>query len=190
MKKITASIVLSVSFIFLFSISAFCKEPNPAVPFTINSTAFKANDTIPLKYVCKEISHGQNISIPLQWSGAPMGTKSYAIFMYDLNPISKNFVHWAVIDIPKNITSIPEGASSSLAMPKGSIELPNSNGRMDYAGPCPPTGTGNHQYKIIVYALNTNKLDFSGRTSLAQFQAAIDGKVIGEAEISVYFEQK
>lgn len=191
MKKNASILLLIVTFILMLSSKVIAIEPTSSDrAFTVRSAAFSPNGTIPLKYVCKDISGGQNVSIPLQWSGAPNGTKSYAIFMYDLNPVAKNFVHWAVIDIPSNVTSIQDGVSSTPSMPSGSLELPNSAGKIGYAGPCPPAGTGNHQYKIIVFALSTNKLNFSGRTSLAQFQAAIDGKVLGQAEISGYFERK
>lgn len=191
MKKTASILLLVVAFVLIFCSRVLAKELMPSdTAFTVKSSAFSANGTIPIKYVCSDISGGENISIPLQWSGAPANTKSYAIFMYDLNAVAKNFVHWAVINIPSNVTSIQEGASLTPSMPFGSIELPNSAGKMGYAGPCPPSGTGNHQYKIIVYALNTDKLSFSGRTSLAQFQAAIDGKVLAEAEFSGYFEGK
>jgi len=191
MKKTALILLLVVTFILILSSKALTREPAPSDrAFTVKSVAFNANGTIPNRYVCKDISEGQNISLPLQWSGAPANTKSYAIFMYDLNPVAKNFVHWAVINIPSQVTSIQEGVSATAYMPKGSIELPNSTGRIGYWGPCPPAGTGNHQYKITVYALNTSNLSFSGRTSLAQFQAAIDGKTLAQAELSGYFELK
>jgi len=191
MKKITSILILLISFVFLVPMKVFGEIPSTADrAFTVKSSGFYAGDTIPLKYVCTTISGGGNISLPLRWSGAPANTKSYAIFMYDLNPVAKNFVHWAVINIPKTETSIQEGSSGTPNMPKGSIELPNTAGKMEYAGPCPPAGTGKHEYKIIVYALDTEKLNFSGVTTLAQFQAAIDSNVLAQTELSGFFEQK
>jgi phosphatidylethanolamine-binding protein (PEBP) family uncharacterized protein len=70
------------------------------------SYSFNSGDTIPVKFVCKKILGGKNISIPIEWSGAPSGTKSFAIFMYDLNPVARNFVHWSVINIPNNINQL------------------------------------------------------------------------------------
>lgn len=157
--------------------------------FTLNSTSFNAGDTIPTKYVCKKIPGAENISIPLQWSGAPPETKSYAILMYDLNSVAKNFIHWAVINIPSNITKLNEGASLTSNMPNGSIELKNTSSNIGYTGPCPPKGTGKHEYKTIVYALNVENINLSGPMSLDKFQAAIKDNIIGQTELSGYFEQ-
>lgn len=157
--------------------------------FTLNSTSFNAGDTIPTKYVCKKIPSGENISIPLQWSGAPSETKSYAILMYDLNPVAKNFIHWAVINIPSNVSKLNEGASLTSNMPNESTELKNTSGNIGYTGPCPPKGTGKHEYKTIVYALNVENINLSGSISLSEFQAAIKDNIISQAELSGYFEQ-
>jgi Raf kinase inhibitor-like YbhB/YbcL family protein len=157
--------------------------------FNLSSTSFNAGDTIPTKYVCKKIPDGENISIPFQWSGAPPETKSYAILMYDLNSVAKNFVHWAVINIPSNVTRLSEGASLTSNMPNGSIELKNTSGNIGYTGPCPPKGTGKHEYKTIVYALNVENTNLSGPMSLSEFQAAIKDNIISQTELSGYFEQ-
>lgn len=157
--------------------------------FNLNSTSFNAGDTIPTKYVCTRIPGGENISIPLQWSGAPPETKSYAILIYDLNPVAKNFIHWAVINIPSNVTKFNEGASLTPNMPNGTIELKNTSGNIGYAGPCPPKGTGKHEYKTIVYALNVENINLSGSISLSKFQSAIKDNIISQAELSGYFEQ-
>ncbi len=128
--------------------------------FTLNSTSFNAGDTIPTKYVCN-----------------------------DLNSVAKNFIHWAVINIPSNVTRLSEGASLTPNMPNGSIELKNTSGNIGYTGPCPPKGTGKHEYKTIVYALNVENINLSGPMSLSEFQAAIKDNIIGQTELSGYFEQ-
>lgn len=156
---------------------------------TVKSLAFENGGIIPLKYVCDKVHGGENVSIPIQWLSTSVGVKSYAVLMYDLNPVAKNFVHWAVINIPLNVSKIIEGASGSQYMPSLSVELKNSAGSIGYIGPCPPAGTGRHVYKIIVYALNTMYTDLSGKVTLDQFQLAIKGKVIALGEISGYFEQ-
>jgi Raf kinase inhibitor-like YbhB/YbcL family protein len=153
------------------------------------SYAFNPGGIIPIKYVCENIKGGENISIPIEWSNKISGTKSFALFMYDLNPFAKGFVHWAVINIPSNVNKIIEGASAKEYMPSASVELKNSSGSIGYTGPCPPAGTGMHEYKIIVYALNVETLGLSGFLSFNQFQTAIKGKVLAQAEFSGLFEQ-
>lgn len=157
--------------------------------FTSATDAFSTGGTIPVKYGLTEVPNGKNISLPLEWEGVPVGTKSLAVFMYDLHPIANNWVHWAVINIPVTSTGLVEGASGTSSMPADCIELINDFGSRGYGGPCPPSGTGKHEYKILVYALNSESINLSGSTSLNQFRSAISGKVLAQSEISGYFEQ-
>jgi len=109
--------------------------------------------------------------------------------MYDLHPIADNWIHWAVINIPSTTLELPEGVSRTSGLPTGSKELINSFGTQGYGGPCPPSGTGAHEYKIILYALNVDSINLNGSINLQQFQAALDGKIIDKLELSGYFGQ-
>ena len=54
---------------------------------------------------------GSNISPSLKWTGAPEGTKSFAINLYDPDaPTGSGFWHWVVFNIPASTTSIPKNA--------------------------------------------------------------------------------
>jgi len=148
----------------------------------ISSSAFKDGEKIPIQYVMPGAG-GKNISIPLAWKNVPAGTKSFCLSIVDPHPVAQNWVHWLVIDIPSQVTSIEEGASKK-KMPKGSVELKNSWGDIGYGGPQPPKGTGDHPYVVTLYALNVEKLDLGANTSLPAFKKAIEGKVIGSASIT------
>ena len=121
----------------------------------ITSSAFPDGGKIPLPYVMPGAG-GQNISVPLSWSGVPAGTQSFALAMVDPHPVANNWVHWLVIDLPKDSTSIPEGASGH-KMPQGAQELKNSFGETGYGGPQPPRGSGDHPYVFTLYALSAPK---------------------------------
>jgi Raf kinase inhibitor-like YbhB/YbcL family protein len=148
----------------------------------ISSAAFKDGEKIPSQYVMPGAG-GKNISIPLAWKNVPSGTKSFALSIVDPHPVAQNWVHWLVIDLPANASSIDEGASRK-KMPSGSVELKNSFGDIGYGGPQPPKGTGDHPYVVTVYALNVDKLGLGADTSLSAFKKAIEGKVIGTASIT------
>ena len=148
----------------------------------ISSSAFKDGEKIPIQYVMPGAG-GKNISIPLAWKNAPAGTKSFCLSIVDPHPVAQNWVHWLVINVPPQITSIDEGASKK-KMPKGSVELKNSFGDIGYGGPQPPKGTGDHPYVVTLYALNVEKLDLGVNTSLSAFKKAIEGKVIGLTSIT------
>ena len=151
-------------------------------PMEITSTAFKDGEKIPIQYVMPGAG-GKNISVPLSWKTVPPGTKSFALSMVDPHPVAQNWVHWLVINIPANATSLEEGASGK-KMPPGSVELKNSFGDIGYGGPQPPKGTGDHPYVFILYALKVEKLDVGASTSLSTFKKALEGKTLGSATIT------
>lgn len=151
------------------------------------SPAFKNGTAIPERYA-KPAAGGRNISIPLKWGGAPLGTKSFALSIVDHHPVAAMWVHWVVINIPARVRSFPEGSSGRL-MPTGSVELVNSFGDVGYGGPQPPAGSGPHPYVVTVYALNVERLDLAPHTTLEGFKEALKGKTLGKASITGYFEQ-
>ena len=151
----------------------------------ISSKAFNDQGKIPIQYVMPGAG-GKNISFPLSWKNVPAGATSFALSMIDPHPVAQNWVHWLVINIPKETTSVEEGASKK-KMPPGSVELRNSFGDIGYGGPQPPKGTGDHPYVVTVYALTVEKLNLGVDTSLSAFQRALEGKVIESVSITGKF---
>ena len=78
-------------------------------PMQITSSAFQEGGKIPSQYVMPGAG-GQNVSVPLNWSNAPAGTQSFALAMVDPHPIARNWVHWLVVDLPKDATSLARGS--------------------------------------------------------------------------------
>ncbi|HZY10135.1 MAG TPA: YbhB/YbcL family Raf kinase inhibitor-like protein [Bacteroidota bacterium] len=152
------------------------------------SSAFQNGKPIPTKYANVGVKGGQNISIPLEWRDVPPATKCLALSIIDPHPVANNWVHWLVINIPKNITTLSEGVSTK-NMPSGSKEFYNSFGTIGYGGPQPPKGSGLHPYEITLYALNVEKLDLGANTSLSAFKNTLEGKVLGMAKIVGTYER-
>jgi len=151
----------------------------------LSSSAFQDGGKIPLKYVMPGAG-GQNISLPLSWSGAPAGTQSFALSMVDPHPVARNWVHWLVINLPPGTAGLEEAASGK-KMPPAAIELKSSFGDLGYGGPQPPRGTGDHPYVVTLYALSVPQLELGPNTDLGRFQAVLKGKVLGTATITGYF---
>ena len=112
---------------------------------------------------------GKNISPALAWTGAPSGTKSFAVSVYDPEaPTGSGFWHWWVANIPSNVFSLAKGAGDGkgLQLPSGSIQLRNDFSLVGYSGPCPIQGT-THHYSVTLFALDVEKLDINGDSSPA-----------------------
>ena len=151
----------------------------------LTSSAFKDGGKIPQQYVMPGAG-GQNLSLPLTWSGAPAGTKSFALTIIDPHPVARNWVHWLVADIPGGAASLAEGASGK-KMPPGAVELKNSWGEPAYGGPQPPQGTGDHPYVVTLYALSVPQLDLKPTAGWAELKQAMEGKILGTATITGYY---
>ncbi|MDI6692066.1 MAG: YbhB/YbcL family Raf kinase inhibitor-like protein [Anaerosomatales bacterium] len=153
----------------------------------VTSPAFQDGGRIPAEHCMKGVPGGKNVSIPLSWTGAPPGTASFAVFVIDRHPIARNWVHWAVVDVPPSVTSLTAGASGSIPAP--ARELVNTFGDRGYGGPMPPPGTGDHLYEVTVYALDVPTLEVPTAPSAADLERAVAGHVLAAGTITGIFSR-
>ena len=64
---------------------------------------------------------------------------------------ASDFVHWNVTNIPAATVSNTEGSE-----PSGGTVEDNDFGTNGYGGPCPPNGSGQHRYTVIVAAMDSS----------------------------------
>mgnify|MGYP001377704915 CR=1 FL=1 len=111
---------------------------------------------------------GANQSPHLAWSGAPEGTKSFAVTCYDPDaPTGSGFWHWVVVNIPADTTELVLGASNGGALPGGALETRTDFGKPGWGGPCPPEGDHPHRYLFAVHAVGEETLPVAADTSAA-----------------------
>ncbi len=136
--------------------------------FTISSSAFENNGTIPIAYTCD----GDNFSPPPVISGVPQNTKSLALTVVDVDAPSGPFKHWTMWNISPNSTGFSGG--QTMQFPQG-ITSAGSHG---YKGPCPPSGV--HRYFFTLYALDT-VLNLDSNATRSDLKQAMAGHVLDKA---------
>ena len=104
--------------------------------FTVTSNSFKDGDYLSDDFILSSDfgfgCAGGNKSPHLQWSHAPVGTKSYAVTCFDPDaPTGSGFWHWVVVNIPAHVTELAEGAGSKGSkLPDGALQT-----RTDFGAP-------------------------------------------------------
>src|SRR5262249_8931892 len=100
------------------------------------------------------------------------------------------FWHWAVVDIPANVTELPRGAGDKdgSGLPTGAFQLQNDGGITQYIGAAPPAGHGKHRYYLVVHAVDVESLgiDKNATPSLLGFNLFFP--TLGRAMIVPWYE--
>lgn len=161
----------------------------------VMSSAFNEGETIPAKYT----EDGQNISPPLQWKGAPEGTKSFALIVDDpdapspKNPAAEPWVHWVIFNIPADVARLEAAIPQELELqkPPGAKQGKNSWPRdnVGYRGPAPPPGSGKHRYQFHVYALDA-VLPLDAGVSKKELVEAMKGRVLAEGLLQGVYQRE
>jgi Raf kinase inhibitor-like YbhB/YbcL family protein len=150
------------------------------VSLKITSTAFQAGGSIPSKYTCEDL----DLSPPLAWSGAPPGTKTFALIVDDPDAPDpakpqRVYVHWVLYNIPAATVALTENASKK-GLPKGAVQGKNDWGKAEYGGPCPPIGR--HRYFFKLYALDAELTGLSAPTK-SDLERAMHGHTLEAGEL-------
>ena len=160
-------------------------------PFTLTSTDVKPGATLTTKEVFNGMGcTGQNTSPALSWKGAPAGTKSFALTVYDPDaPTGSGWWHWMVYNIPATTTSLPAGAGDQTKklLPAGATQGPTDFGSPGFGGACPPVGDKPHRYIFTVYALKTAKLDIPANSTSAFVGFNLNSNLLGKASFTAMY---
>lgn len=156
-----------------------------AADFTLSSRTIQAGATIGADLYWNNFGcSGKNQMPDLNWSGAPTGTKSFAVTFYDKDaPTGSGFWHWVAYDIPATTTSLNAGVGGP-KLPDGAVEGHTDLGKPGYFGPCPPVGR-EHRYVYTVHALKVDKLPVDKGASPALVGFFLWQHRIGQAELTV-----
>lgn len=147
------------------------------------SSAFQQGKMIPQQYTCD----GSDISPPLTWSDPPQGTQSFALIADDPDAPRGTWVHWVVWNIPATARSLEESVPRQESLATGAKQGMTDFKKIGYGGPCPPSGT--HRYFFKLYALDA-MLNLPTGTTKAEFEKAMQGHILGRAELMGTYQRK
>ena len=151
----------------------------------ITSPAFAANGEIPAAYTCE----GADTSPRIEWTGAPDGTKSFALIVDDPDapdPAAPKrvWVHWVLYNLPTDADHLDEAVK---VLPPGTLEGTNDWNRTGYGGPCPPIGR--HRYFFKLHALDLVLPDL-GPARKAEVEKAMEGHVLAKVELVGTYQKR
>ncbi|MER7556388.1 YbhB/YbcL family Raf kinase inhibitor-like protein [Nocardioides sp. NPDC126508] len=167
----------------------------PEVPaFTLTSTTVANGEAFPAAQMSGifGVPGGEDRSPQLAWSGAPEGTKSFAVTVYDPDaPTGSGFWHWAVANIPAEVGSLPEGAGDETGalLPAPAFQLPNDARAARFIGAAPPPGHGTHRYFITVHALDVADLGIPEDATPAYLGFTMASHILGRGVLQVTASQ-
>lgn len=153
------------------------------MPLELTSPAFSNGATIRRKYA----RDGENISPPLKWAGAPVGTRSFALICEDPDAPSGTFRHWAIANIPADRNGVSEGTGATAEEvtfePSDVFDaVRNDFGGTGYDGPAPPRGHGVHHYHFKLAALDVEAVEVALVETADELWRAVRPHIIAEAE--------
>lgn len=212
---------------FLYRMPKLAPAHSHALRVRVDS--IKYGHMIPSEYAfCQAAPQGHfapaaNKSPSISWTKGPKGTKSYAVVVYDTDSPAEHrewmnqeghtltaavkrkiFFHMVLVDIPPNVTALPEGAASDARVVHGKpasaikVGVPAANSYTQafaandalkgtyygYDGPCAPWNDANtHHYHFTVYALKVPSLGLHGDFSGEETVAALKGKVLAQGQL-------
>jgi phosphatidylethanolamine-binding protein (PEBP) family uncharacterized protein len=141
--------------------------------FMLKSPVVEDLQTLPTEFT----GNGDGISPPLQWNGAPAGTKGYALIMDHVTPDGGRKWYWTLYDIPASALNLPKNVTDIGKLGTG------FKGEIGYEPPM-SKGPGAKTYVITLYALS-EPLNVAGKPGREELLAAMQGKVIASSSLRV-----
>jgi phosphatidylethanolamine-binding protein (PEBP) family uncharacterized protein len=141
--------------------------------FMLNSSVVADLADLPTEFT----GDGDGISPPLEWSGSPAATKSYALIMDHVAPGGDKKWYWTVYDIPSSTSSLPKDSQKIGKIGTG------FKGQVGYEPPH-SKGPGAKTYVLTMYALSS-PLEISGTPGREELVAAMKDRVLASSSLRV-----
>ena len=187
-----------------FALSILAASAPAQESFQLHSTTFSNDSTLPLSTILNNQVNGVNTctasgaagydeSPQLFWTGAPRGTQSFVVVLYD---VTASFTHWGMYNISGNVNLLPENAGKAGSAYGLQVENDFDLGQQ-YDGPCPPANVtpDTHTYVFTVYALSRtlhlpSSANFPSNAETlyqALLRSGQQGKILGQASLTGFY---
>ena len=148
--------------------------------FTLTSPEVADGGSLPRDYT----GDGSSATLPLQWTGAPGETQSFALIMHHIAPDRTKW-YWILYNIPATTARLPRNVDDVGMLGNNSV-----NGRCEYAPPH-SKGPGEKTYIYTLYALSSPiepDVEPAG-VSRDVLLAAMRDKVLASAQLRVVYSR-
>lgn len=151
----------------------------PTGPLAIVVEAVNADGKFPRGLTCEGGNHPPSFA----YGNIPPGTKELVMLMEELGAPGGPFAHWVVYGIPNR-----RGIVDRERQPGRTTFGLNDGGTPGYTGPCPPPGSGRHEYTFTLQAVPT-ELTLGPEATAGQVRAAVAAAgPIATAVVKAFFE--
>ena len=150
----------------------------------LTSAAFADGEKIPVRFTCE----GDDVSPPLQWSGAPVETRSFVLFVEDPDAPRDTWVHWVLYNIHGAAVELNQAVPTLPETPSGARHGRNTAGDTAYAGPCPPPGKP-HRYFFRLYALDI-MLNLQPGATRAEVEQAMQQHILAQGTLMGTYQHR
>ncbi len=164
--------------------SPLFREPGEVVRkpanFILGSPAFGEGGAFPVEFT----GDGEGVSPPLTWTGAPVGTKYFAISLWHLpGPGGPAKSYWILYDIPATVNSLPKNT-------KGIGKAGYNDKKQSNYDPMKSKGPGVKEYHVTLYALSSRPEFHSEKVTRDDLLKAIKDITLGETTLTYTYERK
>ncbi|HEY5020016.1 MAG TPA: YbhB/YbcL family Raf kinase inhibitor-like protein [Steroidobacteraceae bacterium] len=180
------------SWVVAAALMGACLSSNAsAAGFSLDIPTIKPHSTLSEAQVYNSFGcKGKNISPAMTWSGAPDGTKSFAVTVYDPDaPTGSGWWHWVLYNIPATVRALPEHAGDvdGRQLPSGAAQGRTDFGTPGFGGACPPAGDRPHRYIFTVYALKTEKIDVPPGSTAAMVGYMLNANQLAKSSVTALY---
>jgi phosphatidylethanolamine-binding protein (PEBP) family uncharacterized protein len=149
--------------------------------FILSSPEAVEGGMLPKEFTCD----GSSSTLPLEWKGVPVGTKSLAVVMHTIPGPNESHWYWVLYNIPSDVRTLVKNVIGVGRLGNNSV-----NKKTEYAPPC-SRGPGSKLYTYTIYALSAPPLfDVpASQVSRDVLLSAIKERILGTAELNVYYSR-